>query len=120
MSKSRQESRERKMKNISVLDDQFVINLIQYEFGPYYILALPSGEFGALWDQGIGIGYSTMIVNGNYKLLAAKGKLDDVLEIIADDIRNLVRDGDLPLSLAKKKKLTLVKKRKMLKELEEF
>jgi len=116
MSKWQRESKILEEKNMPVLNDQFVINLIQYEFGPYYILALPNGEFGALWSQGLGTEYSTMIANGNYRLLATKGTLADVLEFVAGDIRSLVENGDFPLSLSKKKKLTLTKKRMLLKE----
>lgn len=44
------------MKNIAATDDEFVINMIQHEWGPYYILSLPGGDFGALWNQGLGGG----------------------------------------------------------------
>lgn len=103
------------------LDEEFILECIRYKIGPWYILSLPDGEFGALWEQGIP-GDCEYIAEGKYNILGKKGSYEEVLSFVRDNVRELAREypdvWTRPNLL--KKKFTKTMKNKLQKYIENF
>jgi hypothetical protein len=69
-----------------------VKQMIRGYFIRYYLLELPSGQWGALWDAGLKISNAWLILDDNYGLLAFTGTQSETQNHIYNEAINLTAE----------------------------
>jgi hypothetical protein len=74
---------------VSQAEQAIVRKMISRKTAWWCLMKLPNGQWGALWEAGIDIGYGSGFITGIYSDLAYIGGRKDTVEFIINDLKRM-------------------------------